>query len=110
MKYTVAGITQQQSIRVSPKEKINIAPSGGELSEKDVDLMKKSPYGKKLIAEGVLKIEGVKPGDILPQETKAPATPAKAPAAPAKVSAPAAVPGASPAAQGTDPASVEVKK
>jgi hypothetical protein len=107
MKYTVIGITQPQYIRISSEKRINISPSGGEFSEKDVEQIKKSLYGKKLISDGALKIEGVKPNDVLPKEAKAPAAPAQAPAS-------AAIPGTLPASQGstpgTAPASAEVKK
>jgi hypothetical protein len=61
MKYTVAGITQDQYIRVGPEKKIVISPKGGDFSDKEAAQIYANPYGKKLIDDGVLKIEGFTP-------------------------------------------------
>jgi hypothetical protein len=59
MKYS-ASITQEQYIRVSPEKRITISPKGGDLSDGDLKLVRESAYGKQLIDNGILKIEGVK--------------------------------------------------
>ena len=59
MKYT-ANITQKQYIKVGHNKNVIIFPGDGELSNKDIEQVKSSPYGKKLIASGVLKIEETK--------------------------------------------------
>jgi hypothetical protein len=61
MKYTVAGITQNQYIRVGPETKIVIFPKGGDFSDKEAAQIYTNPYGKKLIDDGVLKVEGFTP-------------------------------------------------
>jgi hypothetical protein len=56
MKYS-ADIKQKQYLRVSEDRKIFISPDGGEITDKDIELIKKSPYGKRLIETGALTIE-----------------------------------------------------
>jgi hypothetical protein len=68
MKYTAA-ITQPQYVRVSTEKTITLSPNGGELSNKDAELVKASAYGKRLIDTGVLKFEGAKAAANSVQET-----------------------------------------
>ena len=68
MKY-IAAITQPQYVRVSAEKTIILSPNGGELSNKDADLIRASVYGKRLIETGVLKFEGAKAAVNSVQET-----------------------------------------
>ena len=70
MKYTVEGITQDQYILASQKKKILISVKGGDLTADEVKLIKASPYGKKLIDEGLLKIEADLPAQAQAAEEK----------------------------------------
>jgi len=83
MKYT-AKITNEQYIRVSEKKKINISPTGGELSADEAKQIYATPYGKRLVDDKILSIEGFNPAPAPASQPAAPATPAAAkPAAPA---------------------------
>jgi hypothetical protein len=43
---------------------VKIDPKGGEIDLKQLEEIKKDPWGKELISKGLLEIEGVKPSDI----------------------------------------------
>jgi hypothetical protein len=58
MKY-VAKIAQPQYIRIDADRKITISPNGGEMADKDAELVKASPYGKRLIEGGLLSFAEV---------------------------------------------------
>jgi hypothetical protein len=74
MKYTTK-ISQAQLVGG-----ITISPKGGDISEKELAEIKKDPWGKELIRKELLKIDGVKPSDIVdepPKKKSKPETPKK---------------------------------
>jgi hypothetical protein len=58
MKYT-AKVAQPQIVGG-----VVIKPKGGEIDQKQLEAIKKDPWGKELISKGILGIEGVKASDI----------------------------------------------
>jgi hypothetical protein len=53
-----------------------INPKGGEINQKQLEGIKKDPWGKELISKGILEIEGVKESDIKAgDQTKKPEVP-----------------------------------
>jgi hypothetical protein len=58
MKYTTK-VAQPQIV-----DGVEINPKGGTVTEKELEKIKKDPWGKELINKGFLEIEGVKASDI----------------------------------------------